>query len=267
MFRNLFGKKPATGEPARAAQPEATAAPSAATPDAQPAEAEHPAIAAMLRTIADKLPEDPLVGAKIASKEIYHSTMKALQNERGVHVETLFTALGALAGFACQMGLRAEYAARSETPPFVVIQGVDGHVFFFGDILNAPLAETQYSVWSLVAGQAQNLGAASLPDLGETFTHVSKTCGTEGFGVPRYPGEGRSNDLPVRLLQVFWPHLQPRVSKFCMTPTTWHIAYGLAIQEAMAMAKSAINPGAAATIVMECAIPMSKIHAQEFGLA
>ena len=266
MFRNLFGKKSAPVEPTEAAQPKA-AAPSTTGPNAQPAEAEHPAVAAMLLTIADKLPEDPLIGAKVASKEIYHAMMKALQSERGVHVETLFTALGALAGFACQMGLRAEYAARSETPPFVVIQGVDGHAFFFGDILNAPLAETRYSVWSLVAGQAQKLGATPLPDLGEIFTHVSKTCGTEAFGVPRYPGEGRANDLPVRLLQVFWPVLHPRVSKFCMTPTTWHVAYGLAIQEAMTTAKSVIEPAAAAQIIMECAIPMSKINAQEFGLA
>ncbi|MFL9865086.1 hypothetical protein PQR67_12990 [Paraburkholderia fungorum] len=233
--------------------------------DAQPHEREHPAMTAMLRTIAAMQADDPLIGAKVAGQEVFHRLMEMLKTERGVNVESLFTGLGALAGFSCQMGIRAAYDQRNEPLPFHFMKNGQGRVFYFGDELNAPLAESSYSIWSLGVGQVQHLGG-ELPELDEIFVHVTKTCASGGFGVPRYPGE-RAGNLPVEFVQTFWPILQPNVGKYCGNRfDDWHIAYGLAIQRAMEMAKEAITPGNALKIVMESAIPMSKLDVREVGL-
>jgi hypothetical protein len=46
---------------------------------------------------------------------------------------------------------------------------------------------------------------------------------------------------------------------FCPNPVDWPILYSLAIQEAIYAGKEAIEPGLAFRIVMESAIPMSKV--------
>jgi hypothetical protein len=58
---------------------------------------------ALLEVIANGKASDPLIGAKVAGKEVLHRLIRAMTNEKGVQVESLFTALGALAGFSCQM--------------------------------------------------------------------------------------------------------------------------------------------------------------------
>ena len=263
MFGKRFGRKPGNPPP----RDDAAGHSAPTQTDAPPNATQHPAVTAMLRTIADRRADDPLIGAKVAGKDVFHHLMRILNDERGVHAETLLTALGALAGFSCQMGIRAEYASRPDDPlPFHVLTGADGRIFYFGDALNTPLAESRYSIWSLCAGTAQSFGA-TLPDLNEIYSHVAGTCGTSGFGVPRYPGEGRAGDLPINYIKAFWPILQPTVRTYCTSPSEWHIAYGLAIQDAIELAKTAIDPGAATKIVMESAIPMAKIDQREVGLS
>lgn len=221
-----------------------------------------PRKAALLKAIAEQREKDPLIGAKIAGKEMLNRLLVAMKNEKGVHAESLLTALGALAGFSCQMGVRAGGGGAQLT----VATTKDGRRFFFGDALNAPLAESPYSVWALCAGMAQHLGAP-LPDLDEIFQHVSRTIGSEDFGVPRFPGEGRAADLPINYVRAIWPNVLPLLSELCAGPAEWHIATGLAAQEAIGATKGVINPSWAVKIVMECAIPMSKLDPSEVGMA
>jgi hypothetical protein len=133
---------------------------------------------------------------------------------------------------------------------------------FYGDQLNAPLLESQYSIWSLCAGIAQHLGA-TLPDLREIVTHVTTVVGTPEFGRPRIPTGNQPGDLPINYVRYFWPPLLPVLEKLCSSPQEWHIAFGLAAQEAIGFAKSAINPGMAVTIIMESAIPLSKVDPRD----
>ncbi|HOQ38058.1 MAG TPA: hypothetical protein PLR73_10160 [Acetivibrio sp.] len=59
--------------------------------------------------INEKRKEDPLIGAKLGAKEIFNTLLKAFKDSRGVHIETFMCALGALAGYSCQAGLRKEF--------------------------------------------------------------------------------------------------------------------------------------------------------------
>lgn len=221
----------------------------------------HPATAALLRQIEAHRASDPLIGAKVAAKEIFGRVIQALQGERGVHIESLLCALGALAGYACQAGVQAQLddPALPDPEPFTLVRTNDGTHYYFGNALNAALAESEYSVWSLAAGAAQDAGAAVFPDLADLFKHVSATIGTADFGVPRLPEDHRPAALPIDYLQALWQPLLPTVQRFCPDARQWHLVYALALQEAIALGKQALDPALGLQIAMECALPMSKV--------
>ena len=161
-----------------------------------------PATEALLRAIEERRTTDPLIGAKLGGKEIFHRLMNGMNSDRGVHVESLLCALGALAGYSCQANLRAQAVAKGlpETSAFVTVSGNDGRTYFFGDPLNQALAESQYSVWSLAGGAAQNNGCMTLPDINSIFTHVASSVGGDSFGIPRLPDGLVTSDTPINYL-------------------------------------------------------------------
>lgn len=221
----------------------------------------NPGTAALMKVIEKQRKTDPLIGAKIGSKEINRRLFDAMKTEKGVHIESILCALSALAGYACQASLRVQALEKgmSEVTALVVIDTANGKKYFFGDPLNQLLVESKYSVWSLAAGAAQHNGCSQLPDINDIFRHVTTTVGNDNFGIPRLPDKHQPSDTPVNYLKALWPHLLPVIKQFCPTPSEWPILYGLAIQEVIDMAKGIITPDLALTIVMESAIPMSKI--------
>ena len=224
-----------------------------------------PADTAMLRVIDERRADDPLIGAKMAAREILGRLMDAVKGERGVHVESLFCALGSLAGYACQAGIRARALSEGQPPEvyFSVAETTDGRHYFFGDALNRPLAEDRLSLWSLAAGAAAHLGASQIPKVEEYFRVVAADLGTEKFGVVQYLPGASAGDTPINYVKHLWPQLQPMVEKYTGDPAHWSTAFGLAIQEGMTLAKDVIPPAAALSVVMQSAVPMSKITLSE----
>jgi len=216
---------------------------------------------AMDRAIAEQQKTDPLIKVKIGGKEIFKRMVGALKDERGVHIESLLSSLGALAGYACQFSVRErniKSGAKSPLSGLTVATGADGRKYYFGDALNKPLAEDRYSVWSLTAGTVQQLGKP-LPDLTDIFKHATATVGSAQFGIPRMPKGHGTGDLPITYLKNIWPRILPVAQRFCDEPAHLPIVFALAIQDALHLAKDVIDPTLAGTIVMECAVPMSKV--------
>jgi hypothetical protein len=169
-----------------------------------------------------------------------------------------------LAGYACQISVREEFVVRqgrSEKDVFIVVNSrQNGESYYFGDLLNKPLAESRYSVWSLASGATQKMGLEKLLDLHEIFKHVTNTLGSENFGVPRVPESHKAHEIPFSYVQFLWPQLFPLAQKFCDKPSDWPILFGVAIQEIIFASKDLIDPDLALRIVMESAVPMSKIY-------
>jgi hypothetical protein len=230
-------------------------------PHAAPATQASGPLDALLRAAEDGRSADPLIGAKIGGKEVFQRLVHGMRSERGVHIESLLCALGALAGYSCQAGLRAKAVQDGlpETAPLITVKTQAGRQFFFGDPLNHALVESQYSVWSLAAAAAQHNGSAQLPDIKEIFQHVAATVGQDAFGIPRLPADHQASDSPINYLKALWPALLPVVRQFCPQPSEWPILFGIAVQEAIDAGKDVLPPEVALTIVMECAIPMSKV--------
>ena len=245
MFKNLFKK--------------AAAAP---VPQKEPTILPKSAAEVFMHAIAERRQEDPLIGAKIGAKEIVQRIIAAIETPKGVHIETLLGIVGSLAGYSCQASLRAECIQSqglAENQVFVIMTGADGRKYYFGDRLNKPLAECQYSVWGLSAGAAQDLGAKDLIAIDEVFAHVAGTVGSDLFGIPRIPENHKPSDLPANYVKFIWSKFLPIVKQYCASPAEWPILFGLAAQEALGMGKNVIDPALALAIVMECAIPMSKV--------
>lgn len=236
------------------------ATPSAADQCSAPS-APHPATEALFRAIEAQRQTDPLIGAKLGAKDVFQRLLQGMKGARGVHAESLLCALGALAGYACQASLREQSLAKGlpETAAFIPFKSPDGKTYFFGEPLNQALAEGPYSVWSLAAGAAQHLGCQTLPDIKPIFEHVVQSVGTASFGLPRLPQDRVASDTPVNYVKALWPALLPTVKRYCKEPSEWPMLFGAAAQEAMEASKAVLAPDVALLIVMECAIPMSKV--------
>jgi hypothetical protein len=231
-------------------------------PDTQPAPSPQanatPPIAERKAETAEVAQMPTSAKMEAGAREIYLRVANALKDERGVHVESLLTCLGALAGYACQACVRennTRAGAKSEAG-LVVAGGADGRKYFFGDLLNKPLVESRSSVWSLVAGAIRQLGKP-LPDLEGIFKHVASTVGGPQFGIPRIADGHRPRDLPHIYLRAIWPQILPIAQRFCDEPAHLPVLFGIAIHTLIL--RGTVDPTLAGTIAMESAVPMSKV--------
>ena len=224
---------------------------------------------ALQHALRERERSNPVAGAQVGAKEVYSKLLQGMADVKGVHTESLLCALGALAGYACQASLRAQAVAANmaETAAFNVVATANGKQYFFGDPLNKLLANSQFSLWALAGGAAQHNGAKVLPDLSEIFQHTASTVGDAGFGIPRVPEHHRAGDLPINFLTIIWPELFSTLKRFCPDPAGWPILYGFAVQEAMDASKAVLDPAIALKIVMESAVPMSKVDLPNLAAA
>jgi hypothetical protein len=215
----------------------------------------------LINTINEKRKEDPMIGAKIGAKEVFNRLISGMKDSKGVHIESLLCVLGSLAGYSCQASLRKEFIEMkglAENQVFVIIEDKDKNKYYFGDLINQPLVANQFSVWSLAAGAVQSLGVEKMIDIREIFEHVSRTVGSDSYGIPRIPDGHKPGDIPFNYVRDIWPVMLPIAERYCANPNEWPIMFGMAIQEGIICGKDAIDPLLALSIAMESAIPMAK---------
>ncbi|MDL2286292.1 hypothetical protein LJC24_02470 [Desulfococcaceae bacterium OttesenSCG-928-F15] len=221
----------------------------------------------LFRRIAEKSKEDPLFGAQIGSRELTHRMISAMKTGKGVHTESLFCALGALAGYACQAALREQALARGffSAAYFTPVTTDDGKTFYFGDHLTRFLAESQYSVWNITSGGAKEAGCSDLPDMAEILKHNAAVLGAADFGKPRVPDKNQPLELPSVYTNLFWPHVKPLIIKFCPDPEFWPMMVSFAAKEALLRGKSVVDPCIGLRIIMESAVAASRIKREDTG--
>jgi hypothetical protein len=213
----------------------------------------------------------PAIGSKFDAETVADKIVDLIFGELtapngGIHAETALTTLGALAGFSSQMAIREFFIKSgmiSEEKAFVVIGTKAGQTFYFGDLLNQILTSTkkgEWSVWAFVGGGAQRLGAKALPDIQEIYAHVAASVGHENFGIPRLPPQNMPHAGAAELLEKFWNPVRNYLVLNVDKPSSWPLTLGVAAQKAMIRAKDIVDPALAAKIIMEAAIPMSKVN-------
>lgn len=228
----------------------------------------NPAIAAMRATIDAQEAKTPQIRAMMTSKDITTNVLEMLKDEKGVRVENALGLLGALAGYSCSYDVLRKLAdgrLKAEAPEVVLVSDKAGQTWLFGNAVNRPLVEgvdiagQKVSVWALVAGAAQQLGTPSKLDVSALFARVAGAVGGAEFGAVNLPDAHRPTDMPQDYVQHLFPRILPLLDRYELPSDQYFLALGLSAQEVMGMAKAAIAPDLAAQIVMEYAVPASKI--------
>jgi hypothetical protein len=207
-------------------------------------------------------PEREASGRSIAAMLMAHQIKRAGQ----VHPETLFTEIGALAGFAVQMSIRRSVIERQKLDAETVLVEVEtknDEVYYFGDLMNWMLFENMeqppYSIWAYVSGAVPQAQRLLLPDIFEIVSNAARSIGTRRFGVPRLPADHMPYKLPRSALEEHWRFIRAELAGAGRDPSHWPYDVAAAAQWQIRTGHDAIDPPLAARIVMEAAIPMSKI--------
>lgn len=195
-----------------------------------------------------------------------------LANERGVHVETLLTTLGAIAGFSCQMVLREALVYSGKMPEdkvFTILQCADGETFFTGDNINEGLLEARqgnYSVWALVGGAPHSVGAP-LPDINSMVQAMAQSYGKPEFWVPNLPANHVPMLPPKELLNRYWNIVRNIQMMNFGTMSTMPFSMAHLAQRIILQNPKILDPTMGALIVMEAALRMSRINPKHIYFA
>jgi hypothetical protein len=207
-------------------------------------------------------PEREAAGRTIATMLV----AKELRQGGPIHLETILTEIGALAGFAAQMSVRKaiiepQKLDLNEILPEVVT--TSGEKYYFSDTLNwivfENLARPPYSIWAYVLDAVPQASRASMPDMEDIVSHAARTIGTFRFGVPRLPTEHAPRKTPRAALAQHWTDVLEELRARARTPSDWPYDLSFAACWQMLNGRDRLALPLAATIVMEAAIPMSKV--------
>jgi hypothetical protein len=232
------------------------------------------------RTPITRFPWEPdsKVTGDLAIKNLREALMKALKNERGIHTETILTAVGALAGFAAQNAALDRMTSRDPAAPkltLTIAQTKSGEKWIFGDAVNVFLFPEQHSILPLVtviAGAATQAGmpANELPNFQEMAGYIASVVGTADFGKLRVPTQHQPQRQTLELLRQLWlltrdvlqrlPHKGfLRRAEKPLQETHWPVIISIVGSQFIAMTKGVLNPRIGAALVMESAVITSKI--------
>ena len=224
--------------------------------------------AAVLRRLDEEDRTDPTVRLKLAGDVVFDLLYRILANERGARIEDMLGILGATGGFSCIAGVMLFLDQTGRTPEEVgiaIVRGEDGQLYYFGDMPNASLLESENALLSLTLGAAHALGApVTLEHVHEVMKHVAATVGGPEFGIPRLPSEHKPGDLPIEYVKHFWPKLREALGEYEVPLAGRTSAIGFAVQRAIDRGKEVLDPLLAARIVTEYAVPMAKLDPKRF---
>lgn len=215
--------------------------------------------------------ESPLSVTDERADDLVNWLSDELRVGRRVELESVLCGLGALAGYAAQQAIRETMVKSGRLTldqAFVVIETRSGEWFFFGDLLNAVLGaqeggapgsrnSSQYTIWRIVSDAGHQAGARNLPDITDIVKHCAATVGTAEFGLPRVPDVHMPALLPREAVTRFWPATQRQLNG--TGPMSWPLHLAMAAHKLIIETKDTIRPDIAVRIVMEAAVPMSKI--------
>ena len=216
---------------------------------------------------------DPTVAARLAGREIATRLFKVLQSERGVRIETALGMLGSLAGVSAPIAMAkglANGSLKMQAPEVVVLELKGGGGAMTGDYINRKILEAErvgphmLSVWGMAAGQAEQLGAAVTLDRMELVRRVISQIGEAEFGHLDLPEAHHPGDSVGSMASSLFPAFEPLLDQFGIAPEHGFLPFSFAIQDVMQDGQGVLAPDMALKIVMECAVPASKMDGRAF---
>ena len=212
-----------------------------------------PALAQMKAAVENAKENNPFVVYEATGNDLVYAIFDIAKNDEGVHLEKALGIVGALAGYSCAMsaGLSAE---QQEAPkdPLAHAKRIDQLVFGSNSSL--------YRVWQ---SKAVFLGETKTLDFQELVSRHTASIGTPEFGVPQLPVGRFLEEKPLTLLLEHWKDLVIILNRYDEHYAGWPISWAAAGAQLMEMGQSAIPAGEALKILLEYAVPMSRVGAAD----
>jgi hypothetical protein len=228
--------------------------------------------------------------ALFAAANIVDYLFDDLKGPRGIHVETLMTMAGALAGFSAQHAIWETIVKTGKLPEhggmdmaagaFIVAETDGGEKFYFGDLLNSFLVPQEggnarlgpdgsRTLWAAVAGAVEKCRRKpmSQDEIGKIFRNAAATGGSALFGQPRLPQCHQPHMTPRSALNRTWPKVKlilgrrdaPAAEGVPLPPDRWPTVVALVAGHLILLTKDTLDPSLSMRIIFEAAIPMSKV--------
>lgn len=194
---------------------------------------------------------NPVADAMATAPVLLDQLLEALSDARGIRIEAATGALGALAGHAAQhaamhglSGRDPAYARLSLTQ----VTGANGEIYWFGDAVNHPVAEGNFSLWHAVIAAAEERPGRVPPVLAPIFADIAARIGSESFGDQR------------GAIARFWPAQADILDARARDPKAWPIAYGFAFTQLIAMVGDQFDFSELAATFMRSVVIASKLQ-------
>ena len=175
-----------------------------------------------------------------------------------LHPQSAVSAMGCLAGYACQADVRAKYVLMSKMPEedvFEMFSDRSGRHYFFGELTDKLLIGSGYSLWAMISRIS-----SELPDINEILGYVSSAAGSESFGTVRGVKVG---DTMQSYLKMLWAPMSALAMQYC-EPGELHIVFGAALTKMlMTFIRQGTGGKELVRISMESAVSMSRIEINE----
>ena len=229
----------------------------------------HPGHQAVLRHLAEKEKDDPLIRPQVAAGIVFDLYVRILGADGGrVRIEDLIAALASIGGHLCLFGVMNQLKLKGMTPQqigMIDVTGKDGHHYFFGDEPNRLLLESPTSILSLVLGAAKSHDApVTLEMVHEVMKRTANRVGTEEFGRPEIPEPHRPAMSPFEWVRHSRDNMLEALYLYDVPPLVAPAVAGFALQRAIDEGRSVLDPMMAARIAIECAVPMAKVDPARF---
>lgn len=212
--------------------------------------------------------ENPQQRAQLAGKVVFDFVCQMVQSDRGIRIEDLIAVLASNGGYACIEAAMDRLRELGQTPKeagMLDVGAKDGSVYYFGDLPNRFLCESELALLSLALGMAQHCGGAvSLEMIHDCMKRTAASIGGPAFGMPVVPEGHLPGDLPINYVTHIWPEIRKALETYEVPPQQRPATLGFALQRAIDAGKAALDPGMAARIAVECAVPMAKLDPARF---
>ena len=216
--------------------------------------------------IAEGRKDDPLIGVKLGSDDIFKSLMKIARDDKNVvnvHDVTLYAA--GLAGYACQASCMEKYIVREKlqfNDKFHLIMTARGEKYIFADCINEKLFTDKHSVWNLVSGMYKKMyPSLKVPSPAPFIKKVAESVGDPNYMVCRE----QTPEALTEMIALVWKNIYVKMKKYCPNSEEWPTLYAMVLQKCLVATKGMIDPKIAMNLIAEIAVFSSKIYIGDFG--
>lgn len=188
------------------------------------------------------------------------------------HVPTYLCIMGAIAGFAAQMGLREELIhkqKKTERDVFNCYETVNGHYYYGGAALGALLTDTPKSVFQIIGAALQTIAgsAAITTEMAAKAVRAVASEADQDYGLTLDVSMNYQPHLkPLEALKIFWNQAYAELYTMSdlsgkVTSSGWSSEIAASIYHFILLAQSILPPpDIVFEIVMRSAISMGRIN-------